>query len=215
MAKAVDLTGQRFGRQTVVREVPKRGRCRCWLVICDCGTEKEVLGQALTSGHTKSCGCLRRESGRVKHGHARKGKRSREYQAWRNAIGRCHHPSDRSFKDYGAKGVIVCAVWRNDFSAFFSYMGDCPEGYSLDRIDPTGNYEPGNCRWILKSKQNGNRRNCRYFEYGGERLIKADWERRLGLSRGGLGYWLRKGYTIADVYAQRGMPPVAELPLAA
>jgi hypothetical protein len=222
MAKAIDLTGQKYGRLTVIGEAPKRGRVKHWHTICDCGTEKEVAGQAMRYGQTQSCGCLQRERAReirrVKHGHskARNGRPSKEYQAWRNAITRCHNPKVWSYKDYGAKGIIVCDEWRNDFAAFLSYMGLCPsKDYSLDRINPHGNYEPGNCRWIPLSDQRLTRRSSVYLEYDGETLIKADWARRLGLSPGGMDYWLRKGCTIADVIAQRGIPLAAESPLAA
>jgi hypothetical protein len=213
MAKAIDLTGRKIGLLTVVNETTTRGRCRCWLVICDCGTEKKVLGQSLTAGHTKSCGCLRRVSPRrVKHGHSnsRNGKPSKEYQAWRNAISRCHYPRNVSFKDYGAKDISVCESWRSDFVAFLRDMGLCPgDDYSLDRIDSSGNYEPGNCRWVPLSEQNENRTNCVYLEYGGERLTKTAWSRRLGMSIGGLNYWLKKGCTIADICASREMPLAA------
>ena len=61
----VDLTGQRFGRQTVLRIAPvskSRGRNRRWLVRCDCGSgDRLVAGTNLRQGITLSCGCLRNE----------------------------------------------------------------------------------------------------------------------------------------------------------
>jgi hypothetical protein len=59
---------------------------------------------------------------------------------------------------YGGDGVTVCAEWSHDFVAFLRYMGECPEGLTLDRINPFGNYEPGNCQWATWEQQGRNHR---------------------------------------------------------
>ena len=62
MAKFLDLTGQRFGKLTVIKfskDVQSGNRKRkYWLCQCDCGNTKEVRTDCLTSGNVKSCGCL-------------------------------------------------------------------------------------------------------------------------------------------------------------
>lgn len=61
MAKR-NLTGQKFGRLTVLYELPERKNGKIqWRCRCDCGNEKDVLSTSLTSGHTQSCGCLQKE----------------------------------------------------------------------------------------------------------------------------------------------------------
>lgn len=60
---------------------------------------------------------------------------------------RCYVASASNYRFYGAKGIVVCDRWRDDFLAFIADMGPCPEGLTIDRINPDGNYEPGNCRW--------------------------------------------------------------------
>lgn len=72
-------------------------------------------------------------------------------------VARCSNPKGWSFAEYGAKGVTVCERWRR-FEAFLEDMGERPKGTSIDRIDGSKGYEPGNCRWATRSQQNLNRR---------------------------------------------------------
>lgn len=82
---------------------------------------------------------------------------SRTYRSWSSMKSRCQNPKSTSYKYYGARGVTVCSRWES-FENFFEDMGERPEGTSLDRIDPHGNYEPGNCRWATSAEQNRNKR---------------------------------------------------------
>jgi hypothetical protein len=81
---------------------------------------------------------------------------------------------------YAAEGVTMCKQWE-DFSAFFADMGVRPEGMTLDRIDNSKGYEPGNCRWATKEQQIENRRNTRWIEYQGARLSVTQWSIKTGL----------------------------------
>ena len=77
-------------------------------------------------------------------------------------IQRCHVETDISYKNYGARGIIVSDTWKTSYSGFESYvlgaLGDRPEGYTLDRIDNSKGYQPGNLQWASRSDQNKNRR---------------------------------------------------------
>ena len=149
-----DITGQRFGRLVAIRPI-STGRNVDWVCQCDCGNETRVSGSNL-HGNTKSCGCLRREIGKTKNA-VHSMTKSREWNSWRAMRERCSMPSHNSYKYYGAKGVRVADEFM-DFSRFFAYMGKCPDGYSLDRINASGNYEPGNVRWASSHEQRINRR---------------------------------------------------------
>jgi hypothetical protein len=84
---------------------------------------------------------------------------SSEYRAWRAMKQRCHNPDHRAYRNYGARGVRVCAEWLDSFDSFIRHVGMRPPGgYSIDRIDNTRGYEPGNVRWADAKTQNRNRR---------------------------------------------------------
>jgi hypothetical protein len=158
-----DMTGQRFGRWTVVeRNGSKRGKA-AWRVQCDCGKEATHAGHDLRRGQTKSCGCGTRQGATARHGHARKGAVSPTYVTWQATIKRCEYPGRWNFKYWGGKGITVCERWRfgdgtrSGFECFLADMGPKPFGLSLDRIDCDGNYEPRNVRWTTRIGQARNR----------------------------------------------------------
>jgi hypothetical protein len=92
---------------------------------------------------------------------------SPEYQAWRDMKYRCYNPNVKSYKYYGARGIKVCDQWRNSFTKFLEDVGERPgKGYSLDRIDNAGNYEPGNVRWETQENQMRNTRLLRKSKSG-------------------------------------------------
>lgn len=82
------------------------------------------------------------------------------YDCWANMKARCHRESHPMFKYYGAKGIMVCQEWLNDFSVFMEDVGDRPTRFhTLDRIDNNGGYNKSNCRWVTIQEQQKNRSN--------------------------------------------------------
>jgi len=180
-----DLTGNQFGRLAVLHVLPARvNGAIVWRCRCSCGVECDVSGAYLRGGTTTSCGCLRRELGRargaklnLRHGEGRNGKETPEYRCWSNMLSRCENAGHQLYANYGARGITVCERWHT-FELFLTDMGRRPSPiHSIDRIDNTLGYEPGNCRWATDVQQNRNTRSTRHITANGETHCIAEWAR--------------------------------------
>ena len=131
-----------------------------------------------------------------------------EYKAWYNAVDRCHNPEHLAFKWYGARGVVVCARWRDSFDSFLADMGPRPgRRMELDRYpDNGGNYEPTNCRWATKSQNRLNTRRNRLIEFNGRRQTLQEWSRELGIARETIYFRLSKGWLVERALFQPVSP---------
>lgn len=104
------------------------------------------------------------------------------YKSWAEMKSRCDHP-ERSSGNY--QNIRYCERW-SEFVNFFEDMGERPEGTSLDRIDPYGNYEPSNCRWADIIMQENNRTNNVFYEIDGEKMTLPQIARKYDISRSNL-----------------------------
>ena len=196
-----DLTGRRFGRLIVIGMSEKRTASRGGICICrcDCGTIKEVPSLSLKKGAVISCGCYNKEvlHNRAKHGHNRRNEKSITYRSWDKMMQRCYNQSAHEYRFYGAKGISVCDKWH-DFANFLSDMGERPSArYSIDRIDPSGNYSADNCRWATAKTQANNTTRNIYYTYNGERKSIAELADIAGIKYDTMFYRLQKyGWTL-------------------
>lgn len=198
MGKIIDRSGQQFGRLKAIKlsGMNNNGSAK-WLCVCSCGNTVTVTGSQLGNGSIRSCGCLRNEIaisiGKKNTTHGKSG--TLVYRSWCKMLSRCRNKNYAHFKHYGGRGISVCKRWEI-FENFYKDMGDPINGYSLDRIDNNGNYEPENCRWATKSEQTRNTRSNRWLEADGKRMVLQEWADLLGVCRSTI-YRRLKNYPIA------------------
>jgi predicted small secreted protein/transposase len=160
MGKFIDLTGQIFGKLTVIKQYDDRIRKqRAWICKCNCGNSKEIIVTSgdLKSGNTKSCGCTRKEN-LIKFIKTHGMKGTSIYTSWQHMKSRCNNKNNKNYLLYGGRGITYDENWEN-FENFYKDMGDTWfEKATLDRIDCDGNYCKENCRWITIQEQQNNKR---------------------------------------------------------
>ncbi len=183
-----NLVGQQFSRWTVISLSGMDSKGSRWLCLCACGTSRIVRRGMLTTGASRSCGCLKREllsqRGPTAHGEASPKTKTTEYRIWANIKDRCFNQGNHAYPRYGGRGITMCERWRNSYVAFVQDVGRRPTlAHTLDRFpNNDGNYEPGNVRWATYTEQNNNRRDNRRITIGGETLTLPQWVRRSGVS---------------------------------
>lgn len=182
MGRFQDLTGQKFGRLTVIERAENKGKRTMWLCKCECGNVKVIPATNLKREEARSCGCLSRELAKeraTKHGI----KHKRLYNIWGGMKKRCYNEENEKYPIYGGRGIAVCEEWKDDFQAFYDWA--MANGYSdsltIDRIDNDGDYSPSNCRWATNKEQQNNKRNNHCITYNGKTQTVAKWAEELGM----------------------------------
>lgn len=177
MPKLKDLTGQRFGKLTAIERTQndKHGLVR-WICICDCGKTCIANACDLMGQKKRSCGCLQ-------HKHDKHDLPI--YNTWSSMKKRCLNPNHKSYACYGGRGISVYPEWIDSFKSFYDYVSTLEnfgkEGYSLDRINNSGNYEPNNLRWADNETQQRNRRNTIFVEYNGRKISLVEVAELIGI----------------------------------
>ncbi len=193
MRPTKDITGQRYGRWTVLRKAERNKHNRAmWLCRCACGQEANVRGHALRSGNSQQCrSCATREQNKT-HG----GCGTRLYAIWTFMRRRCNNENRSGFKYYGGRGIRVCAEW-DTFEAFrdWALANGYKQGLSIDRIDNDGDYEPGNCRWATSKEQSRNRRNNVHIVINGITRTIVEWAEVVGIKYDTLRARVERGWS--------------------
>ena len=206
--------GQKFGRLTVVslhhiyKYISPKGEKwnkYYYLCKCDCGKEVVIEKSSLkTKRGPKSCGCLRLEKAldaNIIHGKTY----TPLYYIWTAMKARCYNKNNKSYKNYGGRGISMCEKWKNDFMSFYdwSISNGYKEKLSIDRINNNGNYDPYNCRWATRKEQQRNTRKNHIIEYNGEKHCISEWAEKFGININTLRVYLWKGMTIKEVIERR------------
>lgn len=154
------MMGKRFGKLVVVGYGRTENGLHKWECRCDCGNTYYLPSNSLTSGKTKSCGCLKREKAIevfTTHGKSKE----RIHKEWRGILHRCKNPTASHYENYGGRGISVCEEWRGENGFVNFYNWSMENGYSddltLDRKDNDKGYSPDNCRWVTHMENCRNR----------------------------------------------------------
>lgn len=208
-----DLSGQRFGHLTAVRFLGLRhvrpneqSRRRTWECKCDCGNlvERSATDLIYLEGSSQSCGC-----GVGNRVHSMTD--SPEYQAWKSAKQRCENRNNPQYKNYGERGITMCDEWSESFHAFMSHMGTRPKpDLTLERIDNSRGYEPGNVRWATWVDQANNRRprrNANGVSFDGRSQSLKAWCAELGINYEAARGRRRRGWPIERIFGKEVQRP--------
>ncbi len=200
MSRMIDMTGMVCGLLTVLRREPCEGRIQ-WRCSCKCGNEHVARGEDLRSGKITSCGCIRRHNAsllNLSHGDSRVGAVTHEYETWLAMVRRCNDPNVAGYHNYGGRGITVAPCWLGDtgFQNFLSHVGRKPSPqHTLDRIDNSKGYEPGNVRWATRTQQARNTRRNRFLTHVGRTQTVKEWAIELGVHPDALYSRLRLGWS--------------------
>lgn len=189
------LPGTTFERWTVIEYAGKKANGKQWLCRCSCGTSRVIPAGNLRQGLSKSCGCYKTDSLR-----GLPYKFPKEHQVWEAMKARCRNPRNRQYKDYGGRGVKVCARWLKHSKGFFNFMADMgarPSAkHQLDRFpNNDGPYSPNNCRWATPQDSNRHGRKNHFIAFQGKVLCLAAWSEISGIPAVSLGQRLSLGWT--------------------
>lgn len=178
----------------------KSGNHVIWRFLCDCGKEHFATATDVKRGTTKSCGCMQGylvSKLQTKHGECASYTSTKEYKTWLGLKSRCNNPKNKSYADYGARGITVCERWLV-FDNFLADMGRAPSGTSIDRIDNNRGYEPDNCRWANSFTQTYNRRNSLLLEIDGITRSIKEWSAISGMAVQTIQWRVKQGINHRD-----------------
>lgn len=175
---AEDLTGQQFGRLTILRRanLPGDKRGPRWISRCTCGGETEASASDFKRGNVNSCGCFRIELAKSRATHGESVNRSKEYRIWCGIKQRCLDAGCKDYARYGGRGISINPEFMA-YESFLNAMGRCPVGCSIGRINNDGPYSSENCRWETARQQSNNKRNNNDITAFGECRTIAEWSR--------------------------------------
>jgi hypothetical protein len=199
--KSFDLAGKKFGIWTAIQPERTTKRGVYWLCQCECGNQKVVLATELNRGKHSSCNKCTPPN--QTHGM----RYVPEYKTWLHMKDRCNNPNNKNYYHYGGRGIKVCERWQESFENFYQDMGPRPgRGYSVDRINNSGDYEPSNTRWATQRQQaNNSRKNVR-VTFNGETKTVAQWARKIGLDSNALLYRIQAGWDVERALTEPAEP---------
>lgn len=229
MAK-MDLTGQRYGKLIILKEVDRyyqqSGKpVRRWLCRCDCGNEKVIYHASLRNGNTKSCGCGCEENRKRLMNKLGQHKNSNYlYPRLRGIMVsmryRCYNPKAAEYDRYGGRGIRICDEWMDKKTGVSNFINwSLNNGYkedlTIDRIDNNKGYSPQNCKWSDRFEQMANTSKSNITTYNGKQYCLASLARELGLSATTVSKWYFRGNKTGEEILEAIKQSIEERPYTA
>lgn len=209
------MVGKKYGKLTVV-SIEKKNKATMLNCKCDCGNHVVREVYMIGSGVVKSCGCSKGDaikkynnSGKRSKGCYKDGRSLHPlYGTWFQMISRCENQNQKHYDRYGGRGISVCEEWH-DFWKFVEWsdsVGGRPNGFTLDRINNDGNYEPSNCRWADWYTQTTNKSSNVLIEYNGSIKTLSEWSKLQNIHLGTLKERLKRGWSIERAFTEPANP---------
>ena len=175
-----DLIGKKYGRLTILKSYRKLDNQNKHVIYveaeCECGTIKEYRYDHLKDNVIQSCGCYHKELTK-QQSTIHNGSGTRLYKIYNSMKNRCYNQNSSAYKYYGARGIIICDEWLNNFENFRTWAinNGYQDNLTIDRINNNGNYEPDNCRWVTYKEQANNKSNNHYITINNETKTLTQW----------------------------------------
>lgn len=191
----LNLAGEKYGKLTAICCVgTDKYRNKLWLCSCDCGSKLVVSATSLKKGHSKSCGCLKKDiliNRNTKHGESK----THLYFVWASMKQRCQNKNNRSYKNYGGRGIYLWKDWLC-FENFYDWAmkNGYKQGLDIDRIDNNSGYSPDNCRFVTRRENCMNKRDNVYVNAFGKSKTISEWSDITGISQKVIQKRLKRGW---------------------
>ncbi len=111
---------------------------------------------------------------------------------------RCLNTRCRDYRHYGGRGITVCPRW-DIYSNFLLDMGEAPQGKTLERIENSEGYTPGNCRWATRAEQSRNKRSNLLIKFDGQTKLLVEWAEHFNVPAGRIRSMMER-HSPADIF---------------
>lgn len=185
------LVGTKINKVTILSHFKKgKNNCNYFECLCECGRVSQIRANHLLNENQETCGKHHKKYYDSEIG-------TRIYNTWNRMMHRCYDINNQKYYAYGARGILICNEWKNDYNAFYEWS--IKNGYQIglwiERIDNDGDYRPENCRWATRKEQMNNTRRNHFVQYREENKTIAQWCEILDLPYKTINSRLNRGYT--------------------
>lgn len=202
---ASQYLGQKINRLTILSLIDLGTRNTMVNAVCECGIIQKYELTTIVSGHTKSCGCLQKETvAEICKKSKTHGLRHHPlYGIWCNIKGRCYNEKNIGYYLYGGRGVKMCDEWKNDFKPFYDWCikNGWRKGLEIDKdIKSEGKlskiYSPEYCSIVTPLENSRSKRTTKFVVYNGDNISIQELGERFNISYKLMWKRFKKGWDI-------------------